>query len=337
MLVLASVLAAAGPGGAAAPEPEGNRPPLALLFVVPSVAKPGETVELNATDSRDPDGAIARYEWDFEGRGAFVEGPAVVRRAYDAQGQYAVRLRVTDDGGATAEAVWTLVVAEGRPGFDVPVVLRTLPFWAQGALLTLWLAVAAMALALPLAVLVGLARASPRLAVRAPASLYVEAFRGTPLLVQVLIAWLVLPQVGLKLAPLDAGLLALTLNTAAYVAEVVRAGVQAVPSGQMEAALSLGFAPSGAMRFVVLPQAFRVIVPPLTNEFAVLLKDTSLVSVIGVLELTQVTRIVSAQTFAVLELWVGVALIYFALIYPVTVASRVLERRLRVPGMGVGA
>ena len=331
------LLLSLGAAVAQAAEPANARP-IALFFAVPSVAAPGTEVEFNATDSRDPDGNLTRFEWDFEGDGTFEEGPPVVRRLYDTAGNYAVRLRVTDDANASAEASWQLLVTTGGgPQFNVPVIFRTLPFWAQGAMVTLYLAVAAMLLALPLAVVVGLARNSRNLLLRVPASAYVEVLRGTPLLVQILIAWLVLPVLGLRLAPLDAGLLALTVNTSAYVAEVVRAGIQAVPVGQTEAALSLGFRPSGAMRHVVLPQAFRIVVPPLTNEFAVLLKDTSLVSVIGVVELTQVTRIVSAQTFAVLELYLGVAMIYFALIYPVTVASRYLERRLHVPGLGAGA
>lgn len=330
------LLLASGIAGAAEPAAQGNAEPIALLVAVPSVARPGEEVEFNATDSRDPDGTIVAYAWDL-GNGTFEPGPAVLRHAFAGAGTHTVRLRVTDDAGATAEASAAVVVGTGGgPGFNVPVILRTLPFWAQGAILTLYLAFAALLLALPLAVGVGLARTSRNALLRIPAGVYVEVLRGTPLLVQILIAWLVLPHLGLRLNTLDAGLVALTLNTAAYLAEVVRAGIQAIPTGQREAALALGFTPGGAMRHVVLPQAFRVIVPPLTNEFAVLLKDTSLVSVIGVVELTQVTRIVSAQTFAVLELWLGVAVIYFALIYPVTVASRWLERRLHVPGLGVG-
>jgi His/Glu/Gln/Arg/opine family amino acid ABC transporter permease subunit len=337
LALLVAVLLAPAPLAQAPPAAEANAPPLAVFFAVPSVAAPGQEVELNATDSRDPDGNITRYEWDL-GTGTWAEGPAVLRHAFPQAGQVEVRLRVTDQLGASAETQGTVLVTTGQgPAFNVPVILRTLPFWAQGALVTLYLGIAAMLLALPLAVVLGLARASRKAWARWPAGAYVELIRGTPLLVQILIAWLVLPQVGLRLSPLDAGLLALTLNTAGYLAEVVRAGIQAIPQGQMDAALSLGFRPAGAMRHVVLPQAFRVVVPPLTNDFAVLLKDTSLVSVIGVVDLTQVTRIVSAQTFAVLELWLGVAVIYFALIWPITLLSRHLERRLHVPGLGGAA
>ncbi|HVL86708.1 MAG TPA: amino acid ABC transporter permease, partial [Candidatus Thermoplasmatota archaeon] len=148
--------------------------------------------------------------------------------------------------------------------------------------------------------------------------------------------WLVLPVVGIRLPIFWAGAVALLANTAAYQAEAIRAGIQGVQTGQMEAALSLGFTHPQAMRHVVLPQAFRTSLPALGNEIVILLKDTSLVSVIGVVELTQVGRIFSARTFLVLETWLGVAAIYLVLTYTLALVLRRLEVRVAIPGLGVG-
>jgi His/Glu/Gln/Arg/opine family amino acid ABC transporter permease subunit len=246
-----------------------------------------------------------------------------------------VALRVTDDQGRVNVFHEPIVV---KSNFFT----RLLEVWGirdaflRGAWFTIELTVVTTVLGFLLAVVLALMRVSHFWLLKWPAAAYIEIIRGTPLLVQILIAWLVLPFVGLKLPILIAGGLALTVNTSAYQAEAMRAGIQAIPTGQMEASLSLGMSYLQAMRHVILPQAFRLAIPPLGNEFVTLLKDTSLVSVIGVVELTQVARIFSAQTFIVLEAFLGVALIYFVMTYSITTVLRVLERRLAIPGLGLG-
>lgn len=159
---------------------------------------------------------------------------------------------------------------------------QALPTLLAAAPITLGYALASMVLGLPLALLVALLRLSPVTPLRFLSSLYVSFIRGTPLLVQIFVIYYGLPSFGVTLSPLLGGVLALTLNAAAYLSETMRASILSVPRGQREAALSLGLTPRQTMRLVVLPQAARVALPSLSNTLIGLVKDTSLVSVITV-------------------------------------------------------
>lgn len=297
----------------------------------------GLAVETDATFSEPSRGAsrIVLYEWDWGDGSGFVAGNVTASHFFDKPGEYSVKLRVTDDedrADVTTERILvrsTFLTRLGEVWDEREAFLR-------GARLTILLAVIATVLGFVLAIALALMRVSHTRLLRWPAAIYVEFIRGTPLLVQILVAWLVLPFFGLKLPILWAGALALTVNTSAYQAEAIRGGIQGIPTGQMEAATSLGMTNLQAMRHIILPQALRLTLPPLGNEFVILLKDTSLVSVIGVVELTQIGRIFSAQTFLVLETWLGVAVIYFVMTYAMTLVLRHLEKRLRIPGLGVG-
>lgn len=205
--------------------------------------------------------------------------------------------------------------------------------WAQGvmflqaALVTLVVSVLAMALAVPLGVGLALARLfGPRWMGRL-ASLYVELFRGTPVLLQLYVLYYGLAGV-LRLDALSAAVLGLGLNYAAYEAEVYRAGVLAVPRGQMEAALALGMSTRLALRRVVFPQAFRVALPSATNDFIALLKDSSLVSVISVVELTKRMTITAVDVRGWLLPGALCAALYLAMSYPLSLLARRLEARL---------
>ena len=297
-------------------------------------------VVVNATFSGPSPGAkrLVKYEWDWDGPGRqydFEEGGPIEEQRYAAPGTYTILLRVTDDENRTDTEGFPVVV-ESSFLSRLYAVWQERGTFLEGAKMTLYLAVVSTLVGFILSVVVALLRVSRLWLLRWPATAYIEIIRGTPLLVQILIIWLVLPQLGVKLPIVTAGLTALIINTSAYQAEAIRAGIQAIPTGQMEASVSLGMTYMQAMRHVVLPQAFRLVIPPLGNEFIILLKDTSLVSTIGVIELLKAASIFSARTFLVMEAYVGVALVYFVMTYTLSLALRYLEKRVAIPGLGLG-
>jgi polar amino acid transport system substrate-binding protein len=197
----------------------------------------------------------------------------------------------------------------------------------KGAAVTLFVSVLAMALAVPLGLLLSLVRMYGGGPARFFAGAYVEIYRGTPVLLQLYLLYYGLAPV-LKLGALTAAIIGLGMNYAAYEAEVYRAGMQAVPKTQMEAALSLGMTRSLALRRVVLPQAIRHAIPNVTNDFIALLKDSSLVSVITVVELTKQMTISAVDVRTWLGPGLTCAALYFAMSYPLGILARRLERKL---------
>ncbi|HEX4870818.1 MAG TPA: amino acid ABC transporter permease [Nevskiaceae bacterium] len=197
-----------------------------------------------------------------------------------------------------------------------------------GLLVTLEIPVLSLVFALLLGLVAGLGRVSPNVAARDLSTLYVELIRGTPLLVQIFIMYFFLGTV-LKLSAFAAGVAALSLFTGAYVAEIIRAGIEGVPRGQTEAARSLGMSRGQTLRHVVLPQALRRSLPPLAGQFINLIKDSSLVSVMALTDLTKAGREVVSSTFAPFEVWFTVALMYLLLTGGLSIFVRRLERRYR--------
>jgi len=204
-----------------------------------------------------------------------------------------------------------------------------LPLLFRGAGITIFLSVASMAVAIALGIALAIARLYGPPAARFASTAYIEVYRGTPLLIQLFILYYGLPNVGITLSPLAAAIIGLGMNYAAYEAEVYRGGIEAVPRGQMEAALSLGMARMVALRRVVFPQAFRISLPAVTNDFIALFKDSSIVSVIAMVELTKIYGILAATTLRYFELGLVVALLYFGMSYPLSVLARRLERKLK--------
>ena len=202
----------------------------------------------------------------------------------------------------------------------------------EGAHTTLYLTLIAGVSGLAVGGVVGLAKLSPNRFIRAPADFFIWILRGTPLLVQILFAYYALPALipSLKFGEFTAAAVALSLNVGAYNAEVIRAGIQAVPRGQTEAALSLGLSKFHSMFFIIFPQALRIIVPPLVNNLVALLKDSSLASAIGLLDLTLVGNQVSSETFLPVPVLTTVALVYLALTTAVTTFTRYLEKFLKL-------
>lgn len=164
---------------------------------------------------------------------------------------------------------------------------------------------------------------------RIATSLYIQLFQGTPLLLQLFLVFFGLPMVGIDVSPLMAAGVALTLYASAFLAEIWRGCVDSIPRGQWDAGDSLGMNFLIQMRLVILPQAFRIAIPPTVGFLVQLLKSTALASIVGFNELTRSGQIVANATFEPFIIYGLVALIYFAMCYPLTVGSRVLERRMR--------
>jgi len=206
-----------------------------------------------------------------------------------------------------------------------------LPTLLAGAGVTIGVSLASFILALALGLLLALMRLSPLAAIRALAGCYIEFVRGTPLLLQLFFIYYVLPYGGLTLSPFYAGVLGLALNYAAYMAEVFRSGIQAVSIGQREAGLTLGMSTPLLMRRIIVPQAFRIVLPAIGNFFISIFKDSALVSVITMRDLMFTGQLLASETYRHFEIYALVALIYFGISYPSSKLLSVLEDRLR-PG-----
>jgi len=204
-----------------------------------------------------------------------------------------------------------------------------LPTLLKGAGITVGISVVSMAIAATLGLFLTLVRLYGTRWMAAFATAYIEFYRGTPLLVQLYILYYGLPNIGITLSPLAAAFIGLGMCYAAYEAELYRAGINAVPKGQMESALSLGMSRNRALRWVVLPQALRIATPGITNDFIALFKDSSLVSVIAMVELTKTYNILAATTLRFFELGLVVAILYFAMSYPLSLMARRLEEKLK--------
>ncbi len=219
-------------------------------------------------------------------------------------------------------------VPPAQRGSLADLIRGALPLLLRSAGMTILLSVASF----PLAILIGLAVAVGRL--HGPAWLrpflagYVEILRGTPLMLQLYALFFLLPKVGLALPALVAAILGLAMNYSAYESEIYRAGLKAVPAGQFEAALALGMTKWQSLRHVLVPQAVRIVMPPVTSDFIALFKDTSVCSAITVIELTKRYSVLALSTGRIAELAVVTALLYLAMSWPLSLLSRWFERRL---------
>lgn len=228
---------------------------------------------------------------------------------------------------------------------------QSLPYLLLGMIETLKITLIAVGLGCIFGLLGGMGRLSNNRFTRVVATCYVDFIRGTPLLVQIFLVYYGLPEVlqqtkimlqtsfGLgpfsatsHIHPFVAAIVACSVNSGAYISEIFRAGIQSIEKGQREAAYSLGMTPRQAMRYVILPQAFRRIVPPLGNEFIAMLKDTSLLVVIGFAELTRRGQLIIAATFKPFEIWIIIAFLYMIMTFSISRLVDFTERRLGVSG-----
>jgi His/Glu/Gln/Arg/opine family amino acid ABC transporter permease subunit len=185
-----------------------------------------------------------------------------------------------------------------------------------GAVWTVTVTMASLSLALVAGLFVALVNLSPSLLLKIPSRAYIEFMRGTPVLAQLYIIYFGLSAIGIELRPVTAAIVGLGLNGAAYLAEVYRAGIQAIHSGQKEAALSIGMTPIRAMRYIVLPQAVRVMLPPLGNYGIQLFKDTAIIISIGVTEIMFWARNLVMETYLSMQIYLVVAVIYLSISLP---------------------
>ncbi|HFH3647366.1 amino acid ABC transporter permease [Pseudomonas aeruginosa] len=205
------------------------------------------------------------------------------------------------------------------------------PFLLQGAMYTVLFAAVSMVLGLILGFSVAVVRVTKVPVVSQIAAVYVSAFRGTPLLVQIFVLYYGLPSVGIEFTPVTAGILALTLNVAAYLSESMRGAILGIDKGQWEAGLSVGLTWGQTLWNIIAPQALRLAVPSLSNSLISLIKDTSLISVITVTELMLATKEVIAETFQPLPLYLAAAGIYWLLSALFERVQKALENRLTAP------
>ncbi|WP_031515567.1 amino acid ABC transporter permease [Desulfofalx alkaliphila] len=227
------------------------------------------------------------------------------------------------------------------------VIINALPMMIVGAGISLLITIVGITIGSVLGLISALARLSNRKFPRLLGTAYVDFFRGTPLLVQIMLVYFGIPRLIIILNEQWAAMsgsqvagsftwniwvaviITISLNSGAYIAEIFRGGIQSIEKGQMEAARSLGMTQAQAMRLVILPQAFKRIIPPMGNEFVILLKDSSLFSIIGFAELARVTQLEVARTYATFELWMTCAMIYLIMTITFSRLSDKLEERLK--------
>lgn len=213
--------------------------------------------------------------------------------------------------------------------FDFSRIQPFMPFMLEGVWVTLQFVSVSLLFGLVLGIVLAIFKISKYRLFRWFADFYTSIFRGTPLILQLLMIYLALPQFGVDISQFQAAFLAFGLNSAAYVSEIIRAGIQAVDKGQREAAEALGIPYRPMMLRIILPQAMRNILPALFNEFINLTKESAIVSVIGVTDLMRRAQITSAETYLYFEPLLFVGLIYYVLVMGLTVIGRLLERRLK--------
>ena len=221
--------------------------------------------------------------------------------------------------------------------FDLDVVWRNLPFLMLQGFLgignfvggTLRLAIPSIILGFLLGIFIGIARLAPQRWIRMPATVYVEFFRGVPLVMVIFWMWFIMPIV-LKTSIPEFGvaLTAFVVFEAAYLGEIVRAGIQSVARGQVEAGTALGLSGSQGMRFVILPQALKNMIPSLVTQFIVLFKDTSLASIIGFMDLTKAAQVVNNREIRPFPIYLFIAVVYWVCTYSMSRYARYLEKRM---------
>lgn len=213
-------------------------------------------------------------------------------------------------------------------GFDWGAVWYAVPYMLRGAVVTLEISFWAMLLATLVGVVMGLISVSDLRTLKAIIRAYVYFVRGTPALVQIFLVYFALPRIGFELSSFWSGVVALAFNSAGFIAEIVRAGLQSIDIGQTEAALSIGMTSRQSIMHILLPQSLRRITPPLTNEVITLIKSSSLLSVISITELTRSAQLIIAERFVPFELYAALAVYYLIIISVLARASEFVERRL---------
>ncbi|MEH6995768.1 amino acid ABC transporter permease [Neobacillus drentensis] len=211
------------------------------------------------------------------------------------------------------------------------IIVSALPILLKGLQVTLYIFLIAILLGFLIGLVVALLRLAPLKILNWIAKTYVDAIRGTPFIVQLFFIYFGINSLQvISLNSTTAGIITVAINAGAYFSEIIRAGIQSIDKGQTEAARSIGFTSAQTMRYIVLPQAFRRMLPTITNQSIISLKDTSLLSVIGIADLTQQGQIQASATFEAFKIWLAVGVIYFIIIYLLTLLANFVERRFQL-------
>src|SRR4051794_2716636 len=205
--------------------------------------------------------------------------------------------------------------------FSFRTIVEYLPLFGQGLVVTMWLSLVSFAGALAVGIVLCAMNLQRSRLPQAPAKIYIDVVRATPLLAQLYFLYFGLPRLGIVLPELLVGIIALSLNSGAYVAEIIRAGILSIPRGQVEAGIASGMNFLQRMRLVILPQAFRVTIPPLLGQAIVLVKDSALLSLISVAELTRAGQTLASDRFMPAEAFLSVAVCYLVLYYGLKAAA----------------
>jgi polar amino acid transport system permease protein len=213
--------------------------------------------------------------------------------------------------------------------FSIPVFLQGLPLLLHAAIATVGISLTGLVIGFFVAIGVCAARLSAHRATRMAGGAYVFFFRGVPMLVQLLLVYYLLPFVGINVSPLVAAISAVSLCSASYIAEILRGGFLSIPPGHIEAARMLGLSPFDMLRRIQVPQAFRLTLPSLVNEMVLLIKASSLISVVGVAELTRTAQNIAASTYRPLEAYLAAGLIYFVICGALALVAHGAEHRLQ--------
>ncbi|HWO97137.1 MAG TPA: amino acid ABC transporter permease [Bacillus sp. (in: firmicutes)] len=213
---------------------------------------------------------------------------------------------------------------------DFSLVSDFVPFMLKATIVTLELSVVSIIVGLVLGLFIALMKISNIKPLEWIADFYIWIIRGTPMLVQLFLVYFGLPQIGIELSPFVSSVIALGMNAAAYIAEIYRGGIMSIPKGQIEAAQSLGMRYTGIMKLIVLPQAFRVSVPALGNQAVMMLKDSSLASLVTVSELMMVSQRYASTNYAFIEFYIAAAVLYLVLTTIFTFILNKIELRLSV-------
>ncbi|MRI64737.1 ABC transporter permease subunit [Gracilibacillus thailandensis] len=213
----------------------------------------------------------------------------------------------------------------------IEVILEGLPTLLRGMGVTIEITVISLILAMFIGLILGVCSITKSRILRGFSTAFVDIIRGTPLLVQILFIYFGLPSViDIDLTAFSAGVIAITVNAAAYLVEIFRAGINSIDKGQMEAGRTIGFSYAQTMRLIILPQAIKRMIPAIVNQFIVSIKDTSLLSAIGLAELTLSGQSIYAANYRAFEILFAVGVLYFVIIYSLSLFARWLERRLDV-------
>lgn len=215
-------------------------------------------------------------------------------------------------------------------GYYFQQLIHSLPIFFKGLWMTFVVSMLSLVAGTLIGFFAGLGRSSRSKTLRYLLSIYVDLFRGTPFIVQLFIIFFILPEWGVHLEAFHAAVLGLTVCTGAYVCEIVKSGIEAIPGGQREAAISTGLNRFQELRYIIVPQAMRIILPPLVGQYVLMIKDSSVVSVIGVLDVTRAGWLTVQRIPQGLIVFGLVGILYFVICYPLIHLANYLERKLTV-------